>query len=330
VSGATRNFDEVAEDSDAGAGAELGELTVDALPAGWSGDRLDRVVAMASERPRSVAARLITDGRVRLDGTVIEQRSRRCAAGERLEITHIPRPPEEVFPVADPGVDFHVVHEDDHVIVVDKPEGLVVHPGAQQPTGTLVNGLLARYPDLVGVGQPQRPGIVHRLDKATSGLLVVARTQTAYEGLVADLAAHEVLRRYSALVWGTLDDDAGVIEAPIGRSRRNRTAMAVVTNGRPARTHYSVAARFVEPDMTLLECRLETGRTHQIRVHLTALGHPVVGDDRYGGVKSSHPDLRLALHAVELEFAHPDTGAPSRHLSPLPESLTSRQRGTAA
>ncbi|MEO7571970.1 MAG: RluA family pseudouridine synthase, partial [Acidimicrobiales bacterium] len=226
--------------------------------------------------------------------------------------------------VAEPDIVVPVVHEDEHLLVIDKPAGLVVHPGAGQPTGTLVHGLLACYPELLGVGvDPIRPGIVHRLDKGTSGLLLVARTQVAYEALVAALAARRVHRRYRALAWGAFDAPRGLIDAPIGRSTREPTRQAVDERGKEARTRYEVLHTFVEPvAVTELACTLETGRTHQIRVHLRSIGHPVVGDARYAGARQSLPMGRPFLHAELLELAHPVTGEPVSFASPLPGDLT--------
>jgi 23S rRNA pseudouridine1911/1915/1917 synthase len=223
----------------------------------------------------------------------------------------------------DPGIDVPVVHEDDHLLVVDKPAGVVVHPGAGRRTGTVIQGLLARYPELAGVGpDPQRPGIVHRLDKGTSGLLLVARTEAAHSALVAALAARQVHRRYRALVWGLVEANSGLIDAPIGRSARDPTRMAVEQRGKGARTRYEVRQRLREPvSVTELTCTLETGRTHQIRVHLSSIGHPVVGDARYGGRRQSLPLGRPFLHAEALELAHPVTGAPLAFASPLPDDL---------
>ena len=223
-----------------------------------------------------------------------------------------------------------VVYEDADLVVVDKPAGLVVHPGAGQPTGTLVHGLLARYPEIRTVGQANRPGIVHRLDKGTSGLLLVARSQPAYEALVAMLSARRVDRRYRALVWGEPDAPTGLVDAPIGRSTRDRTRMAVTVRGREARTGYEVVRAYHEPvDVTELRLRLETGRTHQIRVHLTAIGHPVVGDARYGGARQSLPLDRPFLHAEAVALDHPVTGAPLAFTSPLPADLAAVLAGLA-
>jgi 23S rRNA pseudouridine1911/1915/1917 synthase len=212
---------------------------------------------------------------------------------------------------------------DEDVIVISKPAGLVVHPGAGNPDGTLANALLFHHPELAEVGDPTRPGIVHRLDRDTSGLMLVARTQRAYDALVEALALHEVERRYLALVWGTPEAPRGVIDAPIGRSIRVPTRMAVRQGGRSARTHYEVIESFAEPDVALLECTLETGRTHQIRVHVAAIGHPVVGDVAYGGNRPSLPMARPFLHAAALGFDHPVTGERMEITEPLPPDLQS-------
>ena len=213
-------------------------------------------------------------------------------------------------------------HVDDDVIVVAKPAGLVVHPGAGHAGGTLVNGLLARFPELEQVGDRSRPGIVHRLDRDTSGLMVVARSPLAYDALVDALGRREVDRRYTALVWGRPDAPRGAIDAPIGRSTTRRTRMAVREGGREARTSYEVMREFDDPMVTLLECRLETGRTHQIRVHLAAIGHPVVGDAAYRGARSTLALARPFLHAATLAFDHPRLGEPVRFDEPLPDELT--------
>ncbi|MEZ5142028.1 MAG: RluA family pseudouridine synthase [Acidimicrobiales bacterium] len=292
------------------------------VPAALDGERLDRVVALVTGCSRSEAAVLVADGCVRLDGETVTTRSRRVTEGDEVAVvwegTSGLAPPEP-----DPTVAVPVVHEDEAVIVVDKPAGLVVHPGAGHRTGTLVHGLLARYPELSGVGgDPDRPGIVHRLDKDTSGLLVVARTEAAHADLVAQLQQRSVERRYRALVWGHLEVAAGLIEGGIGRSRRDRTKMAVSASGRDARTRYEVLATYHDPvDVTLLACRLETGRTHQIRVHLSSIGHAVVGDATYGGARDSFPVPRFVLHAAELSFDHPRTGERRSFASPLPPDL---------
>ena len=228
--------------------------------------------------------------------------------------------------MADATVEFTVVHADDDVIVIDKPAGLVVHPGAGNPDGTLVNGLLARFPEIVDVGDdPVRPGIVHRLDAGSSGLLVVARTDAAREALIEQFAEHHAERTYIALVWGHPAAPHGVIDAPVGRSKRDPLRMAVVADGRWARTEYQVLERFDRPaELALLECRLETGRTHQIRVHLSSIGHPLVGDPVYGQRKPRLQMERPFLHAAKLAFVHPGRGERVEFASPLPADLQAR------
>jgi 23S rRNA pseudouridine1911/1915/1917 synthase len=229
----------------------------------------------------------------------------------------------EPLPSADAAVEFGVVHEDEAVIVVDKPAGLVVHPGAGNLDGTLVSGLLSRYPDLEGVGgDPVRPGIVHRLDAGSSGLLVVARTDAAAEQLIEQFADHSATRRYDAMVWGVPDAPHGIIDAPIGRDRGDPLKMAVVTGGRSARTDYRVIGTYSTPALvSRLECRLETGRTHQIRVHLASIGHPLIGDPTYGQRRSNLGLERPFLHAAELAFDHPATGERVTFTSPLAPDL---------
>lgn len=294
-----------------------------AVPAALHGERVDRAVAILTGLPRSEVAALVAQGAVRLRGHSISGRSRRVAEGDDLEVT-MPVTTVAAGPQADESVDVAVVHEDDDVIVVDKPAGLVVHGGAGNATGTLVHGLLARFPDLasIGVGEAPRPGIVHRLDKGTSGLLVVARTASAYHALVEQLRRREVERIYLALVWGRVAAPAGLIDAPVGRGVRDPTRMAVSAGGKQARTRYRVESRHEEPaPVTLLECRLETGRTHQIRVHLAAIGHPVVGDARYRGARAALALERPFLHARHLAFDHPVTGERLSFASPLPADL---------
>jgi 23S rRNA pseudouridine1911/1915/1917 synthase len=256
--------------------------------------------------------------------------SRRVKAGEQLEtdLALLAETARRVASPAAPGeVAFRVVYEDGAVIVVDKPAGLVVHPDAAHTSGTLVAGLLSSYPELsrlpeLGCGEPDRPGIVHRIDKDTSGLLVVARSPEAYRSLTAQLAARTVRRTYLALACGALESEVGIVDAPIGRSLRYRTRMAVAVGGRAARTHYSVLERFTEPlEATYLELHLETGRTHQIRVHLAAIGHPVVGDARYRGDRRRSGAARTFLHATGLSFINPLSGQEASFASPLPADL---------
>lgn len=285
-----------------------------------AGERLDRGVAMLADLSRAEVARLIAGGAVSLNGVAVTGRSRHLQEGDVVELE---RPERVAVGIeSDPDVPVAVVYEDEHVIVVEKPAGLVVHPGAGQPRGTLVQGLLARYQELVAVGESERPGIVQRLDRGTSGLLVVARTQEAYRSLVGQLAARTACRRYDALVWGQIREDGGMIDAPISRSRREPTRMAVSVEGREARTRFEVVERFASPEPTTrVRCTLETGRTHQIRVHLAAIGHPVVGDERYGGARRTLEIERPFLHACRLEFDHPGSGDRLGFDSPLPTDL---------
>jgi 23S rRNA pseudouridine1911/1915/1917 synthase len=294
----------------------------EAVPRALDGERIDRVLALLTGLPRSQTAGLLESGGVRLDGTPVQSRSRRVREGEVVEVEVPERGKQRLVP--DPAVPLAVVHEDENVVVVDKPAGIVVHPGAGQPSGTLVHGLLHRYPELASVGEASRPGIVHRLDKGTSGLLVVARTSDAYASLVEQLATRSVERRYLALVWGHLEAGRGLVDAPVGRSAADPTRMAVSARGRPARTGYEVVERFTEPaPLTLVECHLETGRTHQIRVHLAAIDHPVVGDARYGRGQRALTMSRPFLHAHRLAFDHPADGRRCQFQSPLPADLES-------
>lgn len=290
------------------------------VPNALVGQRVDRAVSLLTGCTRSEATRLIESGAVVVDARPVRRGADRLDEGSRLRID-TGSLTADPGPEPDPGVEFSIVYEDEDVIVVDKPADLVVHPGAGAPTPTLVAGLLAHDPAIADVGDPGRPGIVHRLDKGTSGLLVVARSADAYEDLVAQLAARTVGREYLAVVEGHLANDRGVVDAPIGRSRRRPTTQAVTADGRPARTQYSVVRRADDPiAASVVQCRLETGRTHQIRVHLSAIGHPVVGDDRYGAEHAGLLD-RPALHARRLSFDHPVSGQVLSFESPVPADL---------
>lgn len=297
------------------------------VPAALEGERLDRAVAMLAGCSRSLAAAIVSSAGVLVNGAICTKTSNRLSEGDRLVVHKGPETPSSDI-VADPEIDFEVLLEDDHIAVIDKPAGLVVHPGAGNPDGTLVNGLVHRYPTIETVGDPSRPGIVHRLDSGTSGLMVVAKDQRAYEGLVHQLAARLVERTYTALVVGHLEHPRGLIDAPVGRSRRDPLKMAVSVEGKDARTRYEVDRVYTEPmDTSLLTCNLETGRTHQIRVHLSSIGHPVVGDERYGGARKRFQLGRPFLHARELRLSHPVTGEEIHCVSELPEDL-SRFLGT--
>jgi 23S rRNA pseudouridine1911/1915/1917 synthase len=287
------------------------------VPEALAGERLDRAVSLLTGWSRAEVQRLVADEAVLVGGQPVPK-SHRLLAGEIIELLGAPSPPE--LPGPEP-VPIDVRHVDDDVVVVAKPAGLVVHPGPGHAHGTLVHGLLDQFPEIAGVGDLARPGIVHRLDRDTSGLMVIARSPDAYTGLVRALAAREVDRRYLALVSGELASPRGVVDAPIGRSTRQRTRMAVREAGRPARTGYEVRSLWPDASVSLVECRLETGRTHQIRVHLAAIGHPVVADGAYGGRGLPNGPERPFLHAFALGFTHPLDGRQLTFEDPLPDDL---------
>lgn len=290
-----------------------------------AGERLDRVLAALSGAPRAQVRRWIEAGCVARNGERARP-SAKVAAGDRLE-AEPPDPVEtEVRPEAIP---LAVLHEDDALIVVDKPAGLVVHPAPGHPGGTLVNALLHHCTDLAGIGGVLRPGIVHRLDRGTSGVMVAAKTDAAHLSLSGQFHDHTIVREYRAFVRGVPGKDGGRIKRPIGRHPRDRKRMSVVTRrGRAALTNWRVLERWAKAGMALLEIRPETGRTHQIRVHLASEGMPVIGDDVYG--RGRRATLRLpaaralgrpALHAAVLGFAHPSSGEPLRFEAALPDDL---------
>jgi len=282
---------------------------VDALHAGV---RLDTFLAGLVPLSRSRIRSLIVSGHVTLDGMVVKPATR-VRAGQQVEMVVPPAEPAAVIPQALP---LDILYEDEDLLVINKPPGLTVHPGAGRPSGTLVNALAARIPGLLALGGGLRPGVVHRLDKDTSGLLAVAKTERALRLLQQQVASRAMRRTYLALVHGVVPSQAGTIEAPIGRHPRHRTRMAVVPDGRPATTRYRIVERFRAH--TLIEVTLVTGRTHQIRVHFAHLGHPVVGDPVYGGRRPSPGIARQALHAWRLEFSHPVSGQVLRFEAPPP------------
>src|SRR6186713_613689 len=305
-----------------------------------TGQRLDRVLASASALSRTRLKALILDGAVTIGARTIRDPGYRVNAGENVVVA-VPEPEP-----AEPGAEripLKIVFEDDEIIVIDKPTGLVVHPAAGHATGTLVNGLIAHCGDsLSGIGGVKRPGIVHRLDKDTTGLMVVAKTDKAHRALAEQFAqkGEGPLRRgYVAIVWGAPGKPKGTIDAPLGRHPQSRDQQAVRGNGRAAITHWQVLERFTSPGArtpvaSLLACTLETGRTHQIRVHLAHLGHPILGDATYGtGFRTKATLLtpqardalsalgRQALHAYLLAIEHPETGKILEFQSELPGDL---------
>jgi 23S rRNA pseudouridine1911/1915/1917 synthase len=305
----------------AGAAADDESFHALVLTPATAGRRFD--AALAEALPQYSRSRLrawIDAGRVTVDGTAAEP-ARRVRGDERV-VVRAESMTLAATPLPEP-IALAIVYEDPTLVVIDKPAGLVVHPGAGNRSGTLQNALLHHAPGLAAV---PRAGIVHRLDKDTSGLLVVAKTIAAHTSLVRQLAARSVQREYVALVAGDLER-GGTVDAPIGRHPTRRTAMAVVANGKPARTHYDVVERFGVA--TLLRCRLETGRTHQIRVHLAKLGHPLVGDPAYGKPGAVRFG-RQALHAARLSLAHPASGERCGWRSPLPEDLAALIAGLRA
>lgn len=299
------------------------------VPSAAAGERLDRFLAAHLDQPRNQVQRWIRDGRVQVDGEPAKP-SLALAGGEAIEVEVPPPAPSEIEPEA--GA-LAILHEDESLIVVDKPPGLTVHPGAGRTSGTLVHRLLARYPELEGVGGPGRPGIVHRLDKDTSGVLVVARTASAYRALQRSFASREVDKRYLAVVYGRPSPERGEIDAAVGRHPERRRQMAVLPaerrGARRALTRYRTLAE--GGGVTLLELAIETGRTHQIRVHLKHLRHPIVGDPLYGEARWKglagpvqrplREFPRPALHAWRLAFTHPTTGERAAFEASVPEDL---------
>lgn len=299
-----------------------------------AGERLDRHVARRTGEPRNQVHRWIDDGRVRVNGRGAKA-SRVLKAGDTVDVEPPDAPP-------DAGIEpecgaLRLLHEDGDVVVLDKPAGLAVHPGAGRPTGTLAHRLLGRYPEMAGVGGPGRPGIVHRLDVDTTGVLVAARSERAYRRLAAAFAEREVEKTYLAIVYGVPRQASALIELPIGRDPHDRKRMAVRRDGRPARTRYT--CRRSVHGISWLEIDLETGRTHQIRVHLKAVKHPLVGDPVYGearwrgverrfqGVLKRFP--RPALHAWRLAFDHPGSGERISFEAEVPDDMARLWREVA-
>ena len=282
-----------------------------------AGVRLDAFLSADGALTRSQAARLIAEGRVRVNGRPAAK-SARLSGGETVTVD-VPAPRETALTPQDIPLD--VVYEDDDVVVVNKPTGLVVHPAPGHPDGTLVNALLHHCGDsLSGIGGEKRPGIVHRIDRDTSGLIIAAKNDAAHLALSAQLKDHSLSRTYECLVTGNMKQDSGTVDAPIDRNPADRKKMAVVPTGRRAVTHWEVVARY--PGVTHLRCRLETGRTHQIRVHMAYIGHPILGDTVYGAKKPVPGLTGQCLHATGLRFVHPRTGEPVELRCPLPPEFT--------
>lgn len=286
------------------------------VPAELGGERLDRVVAIIGEMSRTQARQAIESGDVTLNDEIVTSPAQRIEAGATVAFP-LPKAPAAL---AAEDVEFSVVWEDDDLAVIDKPAGIVTHPGAGNATGTLVAGLLYRWPQVEGVGEVGRWGIVHRLDKGTSGLLVVAKTAAALDGLRRLIKDRLVGRTYLALVQEPMAIETGTVDAPIDRDPNRPMRRRVHPAGRPARTHYEQMATW--PEHALLRVELETGRTHQIRVHLMAIEHPVVGDRSYGASSKDPSDPgRVWLHSWKLAFEHPITAEQVSCESPLPEDL---------
>lgn len=293
-----------------------------------AGVRVDTYLARAYGKPRNQVQRWLETGRVEVDGSPVRA-SFRLTEGQRISCRPLARTQEGIL--APEGGRLDLLHEDDDLLVIDKPANLVVHPGAGRETGTLAHRLLHHYPEIGSVGGPGRPGIVHRLDRGTSGVMVVARSERAYEALSAAFAERRVRKTYLAVVYGPPAPTSGRIEAPIARHPQRRKEMHVSENGRPAATGYRVRAIAPDGGMTLLELALETGRTHQIRVHLKHLGHPIVGDPVYGEARwrglprpLQEPLKRFprpALHAWKLAFSHPITNDEVSFEAPLARDI---------
>ena len=287
------------------------------------GERVDRVIAFFSGLSRSKVSDLISKRLILRNGIPIKKGSEIVHTNDEISMPNlVDEAVEEI--ASDESIDFEVVFEDDSVIVVSKPSGLIVHPGSGIANGTLVNGLAAQFPDLREIGDPTRLGLVHRLDKGTSGLLIVARTPEALDNLKFQMQERDIHSQYFAIVAGHVESKKGVVDAPLGRDPKNPLKRAVINSGKYARTHYEIDQKYELPfKVSILNCRLETGRTHQIRVHLAAIGHPVLGDELYGGRTSFNIENRLALHAQMLTFLHPKTKNLMNFESPLPAELTS-------
>jgi 23S rRNA pseudouridine1911/1915/1917 synthase len=288
------------------------ELTV---PPEKAGQRLDAFIAGETSFSRSAVQRMIDSGDVLLNMKEAPSKAK-VKAGDEVSVTP---PMPEITDILPQDIPLDIVYQDADIAVINKPKGMVVHPAAGNPDGTLVNAIMYHIKDLSGIGGEIRPGIVHRIDRMTSGLLVIAKNDNAHVFLSDQLKTHAVSRVYYALCEGNFREDSGTVDAPIARHRTDRKKMAVDPNGRSAVTHWRVLERF--GDMTLLRVELETGRTHQIRVHMAYIKHPIVGDEVYGHAKNSLGIVGQALHAGELRLTHPATGEEMVFTAPLPEEF---------
>jgi 23S rRNA pseudouridine1911/1915/1917 synthase len=280
-----------------------------------SGQRIDRLLAeQLDDTSRSDMQGRIRDGLVKVNGGTIKP-NYKVKKGDVVTVEVRELVEADIIPE---DLDLEIIHEDAEVAVVNKPKGMVVHPAAGHPSGTLVNGLMHQLDNLSGINGELRPGIVHRIDKDTSGLLMVAKDDVTHRHLVEQLVEKSVTRKYTALVHGTIPHDKGTIEAPIGRNPKERQEMAVVDDGKEAVTHFNVLERY--KDFTLVECILDTGRTHQIRVHMKYIGYPLAGDPKYGPRKTLETEGQM-LHAGTLGFIHPKTGEYLEFTAPLPDQF---------
>jgi 23S rRNA pseudouridine1911/1915/1917 synthase len=285
------------------------------VPERLGGERVDRILADLLGLSRA-QSRALLDAGVLVGGSPAKPADR-VPAGAVVESPE----PQVLTELRSEPVEFGVIHEDPALIVVDKPPGLVVHPGAGSRNPTLAAGLLHRYPELEGVGDPGRWGLVHRLDRDTSGLLLVARTNESFDVLRSDLSGRRIGRVYNTLVHGRFATPTGTVDAPIGRDPARPTRRAVVPGGKPSVTHYEVVEEFPDAEVTLLEVTLETGRTHQIRVHLAAIDHPVIGDRTYSKLNKMVTSPRIFLHARTIRLRHPASGEDVSYSTPLPADL---------
>lgn len=283
-----------------------------------AGARLDQFLAEKAELPRAAVQKLLKSGAVRLSSGKAPKANTRLTAGDALDFSYEEPREAELIPQDLP---LAILYEDDDMLVINKARGMVIHPGSGNPDGTLVNALLFHVGDSIReVGDPARPGIVHRLDKDTSGVMVCAKSRRAYEALTEEIGTHRAKRKYLTLVHGKMEGDHGIIRLPLGRSTKDRMKWAVEPKtGKPAVTHFHVLEYL--PHYSYLECQLETGRTHQIRVHMAHIGHPVANDPLYGYKKDHFPIEGQALHSATLDLTHPVTGEEMHFEAPTPEDF---------